>query len=230
CIAFCTWVILFVSHSLHSIFLLHNFLCRKSSAFPAFYFPAENLASHVTVQPLRDMKLHSFTLCFWVQAQNRDSQTILSYCTQERDNELMVTVGSAVGLWVGGHFVEFPLHHRSEEWLHYCVAWASHSGTAYLWINGAVGKENHLQRGYVSQPGGKLVLGKDRDELLGLFSNGFTGRMSYLNLWSWVLSHSDIRTLALCKHSELKGDVISWGETSMSLSGGVVLVSDLSCR
>ncbi|XP_053865216.1 carbonic anhydrase 6 [Malaclemys terrapin pileata] len=202
----------------------------KSSAFPAFYFPAENIASYVAVRPLHDMKLQAFTLCFWIQAQNRGSQTILAYCTQERDNELVVTVGSAVGLWVGGHFVEFPLHHKSEEWLHYCVAWASHSGAANLWLNGAVGREKHLQRGYVSQAGGTLVLGKDRDELLGTFSNGFSGWMSHVSLWSWVISHADIRALALCRRSELKGDVIAWGETPMSLSGGVVLESDPSCQ
>uniref|UniRef100_A0A8C0IY53 Pentraxin family member n=1 Tax=Chelonoidis abingdonii TaxID=106734 RepID=A0A8C0IY53_CHEAB len=151
---------------------------------------------YVAVQPLRDMKLQAFTLCFWIQTQNRGSQTILAYRTQERDNELVVTVGSAVGLWLGGHFVEFPLHHKSEEWLHYCVAWASHSGAANLWLNGAVGREKYLQRGYMSQAGGMVVLGKDRDELLGIFSNGFSGWMSHVSLWSWVISHTDIRVLS----------------------------------
>lgn len=176
------------------------------------------------------MRLHSFTLCFWIQTQNLGSQTVLSYSTPESDNELVVTVGSDVGLWVGGHFTNFFLHHRSEEWLHYCVSWTSHSGTADLWINGAVGREKSIQKGYVTQAGGTLVLGKDRDNLLGIFSNRFIGRMSHVNLWNKVLSHADIRALALCKHNELRGDVIAWGETPMSVSGGVVLETDSSCH
>ncbi|XP_074874180.1 carbonic anhydrase 6 [Carettochelys insculpta] len=223
-----------LSSKLHQIQIqlqeLKKHLLAGANAFPAFYFPAENIASYVAVRPLRDMKLQSFTLCFWIHAPNRGSQTILSYSTQERDNELVVTAGSAMGLWVGGHFVEFPLHHKSEEWLHYCVAWASQSGIANVWLNGVVGKDKHVQRGYESQPGGTLVLGKDRDELLGTFSNGFSGWMSHVSLWSWVLSHTHIRALALCKHSEMKGDVIAWGDTPMSLSGGVVLESDPTCQ
>ncbi|XP_014465858.1 carbonic anhydrase 6 [Alligator mississippiensis] len=202
----------------------------QSSAFPAFFFPADNIESYVNVRPRHVMRLHSFTLCFWIQTQNLGSQTVLSYSTPESDNELVVTVGSDVGLWVGGHFTNFFLHHRSEEWLHYCVSWTSHSGTADLWINGAVGREKSIQKGYVTQAGGTLVLGKDRDNLLGIFSNRFIGRMSHVNLWNKVLSHADIRALALCKHNELRGDVIAWGETPMSVSGGVVLETDSSCH
>ncbi|NXN16912.1 CAH6 anhydrase, partial [Indicator maculatus] len=201
----------------------------KSSTFPAFYFPVENIESFVTVHPLHDMSLQAFTLCFWTKAQHDGTQTVLSYSTQERDNELVMTVGSDVGLGIGGHFISFPLFHKAQDWLHYCVAWASQSGMANLWLNGAAGKEKNIQKGYVSQAGGTLVLGKDRDILLGTFSNGFAGWMTHVNLWSQVLSAADVRALALCKPSQLKGDIIAWGETSMTLLGGVVLESDTSC-
>ncbi|XP_009989732.1 PREDICTED: carbonic anhydrase 6 [Tauraco erythrolophus] len=202
----------------------------KSSTFPAFYFPVENIESFVTVQPLRDMSLQAFTLCFWAKAQHAGSQTVLSYSTQERDNELVVTVGTDVGLWIGGHSISFPLYYKAQDWLHYCMAWASHSGMANLWLNGAAGKAESIQKGYVSQAGGTLVLGKDRDTLLGTFSNGFAGWMTHVNLWSQVLSPADVRALALCKPGQLKGDVVAWGETSMTLLGGVVLESDTSCQ
>ncbi|NXE17957.1 CAH6 anhydrase, partial [Ardeotis kori] len=201
----------------------------KSSTFPAFYFPAENIESFVDVHPLRDMSLQAFTLCFWAKAQHAGSQTVLSYSTQERDNELVMTVGTDVGLWLGDHFISFPLHHKAQDWSHYCVAWASPSGMANLWLNGAAGKGKSIQKGYVSQAGGMLVLGKERDTLLGTFSNGFAGWMTHVNLWSQVLSPADIRALALCKPGQLKGDVIAWGETPMTLLGGVVLESDTSC-
>ncbi|NXF05317.1 CAH6 anhydrase, partial [Smithornis capensis] len=201
----------------------------KSSTFPAFYFPVENIESFVTVHPLCDMSLQAFTLCFWAKAQHVGSQTVLSYSTRERDHELLVTVGSEVGLWIGGHFTSFPLHHKAQDWLHYCLAWASQAGTANLWLNGAAGRAMSIQKGYVIQAGGMLVLGKDRDTLLGTFCNGFSGWMTQVNLWSQVLSPADVRALALCKPGQLKGDVVAWGGTSMTLLGGVVLEADTSC-
>ncbi|NWX49550.1 CAH6 anhydrase, partial [Steatornis caripensis] len=201
----------------------------KSSTFPALYFPAENIESLVSVQPLHDMSLQAFTLCFWTKARHAGTQTVLSYSTQERDNELVMTVGTHVGLWIGGHFISFPLYHKAQDWLHYCTAWASQPGMANLWLNGAAGKAKSIQKGYVSQAGGTLVLGKQRDTLLGTFSNSFAGWLTQVNLWGRVLSPADVRALTLCKPGQLKGDIIAWGETSMALSGGVVLESDTSC-
>ncbi|KAK2526810.1 hypothetical protein Q9966_010650 [Columba livia] len=56
------------------------------------------------------------------------------------------------------------------------------------------------------------------------------GWMTHVNLWSQVLSPADVRTLALCKPGQLKGDIIAWGEAPMTLFGGVVLESDTSCQ
>uniref|UniRef100_A0A8C3DWM1 Carbonic anhydrase 6 n=1 Tax=Corvus moneduloides TaxID=1196302 RepID=A0A8C3DWM1_CORMO len=202
----------------------------KSSTFPAFYFPVENIESFVEVHPLRAVSLQAFTLCFWSRAQPAGSQTILSYSTGESDHELLVTVGAELGLWIGGHFLSFPLQHEAQDWLHHCVTWASQAGAANLWLNGAAGKAQSVQKGYVSQAGGTLVLGKDRDTLLGTFSNGFAGWMTQVNLWSRVLSAAEVRALALCKAEQLKGDVIAWGQTPMALLGGVLLHNDTSCH
>ncbi|KGL77886.1 Carbonic anhydrase 6, partial [Tinamus guttatus] len=201
----------------------------KSSPFPAFYFPAENIESSVTVQPLHDMALQAFTLCFWARAAAGGTQTVLSYSTQQRDAELVVTVGAAVALWVGGRVASFPTHHGSQGWLHHCVAWASPTGRAQLWLNGAEGKAQSVQKGYETQAGGTLVLGKDRDTLLGTFSNGFAGWLTHVNMWSRVLGPAEVRALALCKAAQAKGDVIAWGETALALVGGVVLRPDTSC-
>ncbi|NXY16716.1 CAH6 anhydrase, partial [Atrichornis clamosus] len=201
----------------------------KSSAFPAFYFPVENIESFVEVHPLRAVSLQAFSLCFWSRAQPAGSQTILCYSTRERDHELVVTVGTEVGLWIGGHFLSFPLQLQAQEWLHHCVTWESQSGRANLWLNGAAGRAVSAQQGYESQAGGTLILGKDRDTFLGTFSNGFAGWMAQVNLWSRVLSPAEVRALALCKPGQLKGDVIAWGETPMALLGGVLLEADTSC-
>ncbi|NXA40539.1 CAH6 anhydrase, partial [Eudromia elegans] len=199
------------------------------SPFPAFYFPAESIESLVTVQPLRDMTLHGFTLCFWARAPAAGAHTVLSYSTRQRDAELAVTVGAAVGLRLGGRSASFPVRRRSEGWLHYCVAWASPAGLARLWLDGAEGGGESIQQGYVIQAGGTLVLGKERDALLGTFSNAFTGWMARVDLWSRVLSAADVRALARCHAGRAKGDVVAWGETPLALAGGVVLGPDTSC-
>lgn len=202
----------------------------KSSTFPAFYFPVESIESFVEVHPLRAVSLQAFTLCFWSRAQPLGTQTILSYSTGDSEHELEVTVGSELGLWLGGHFLSFPLQHGAQGWLHHCVSWASAEGTATLWLNGAAGKARSIQKGYVSRAGGTLLLGKARDTLLGTFSNGFAGWMSQVSLWSRVLGGTEVRALALCKAGQPTGDVIAWGQTPMALLGGVLLQPDTSCQ
>ncbi|NXO73695.1 CAH6 anhydrase, partial [Phainopepla nitens] len=201
----------------------------KSSAFPAFYFPVENIESFVEVHPLRALSLQAFTVCFWSRAQPVGSQTVLSYSTGESQHELVVTVGSELGLWLGGQFLSFPLQHGAQGWLHHCVSWASRQGMASPWLNGAAGKAQSVQKGYVSRAGGTLLLGKDRDTLLGTFSNGFAGWLSQVNVWSRVLGAAEVRALALCKAGQPGGDVVAWGQTPMALLGGVLLQPDTSC-
>lgn len=187
------------------------------------------MASYAEVRPLQAMRLHAFTLCFWVRSISRGSQTVFSYSTLTVDKELVVTVGSEVGVWVGGQYVQFGAHRTAEEWVHRCVTWASHSGTVHLWVDGAEHATRHTQKGYVVQEVGTVILGKEKDSILDVFTNGFAGWMSHVNLWSRVLEPDSIKALGLCKHYDQKGNVIAWGETPMSLSGGVIVDLDSSC-
>ncbi|XP_063273266.1 carbonic anhydrase 6 [Prinia subflava] len=202
----------------------------KSSTFPAFYFPVENIESFVEVHPLRAVSLQAFTLCFWSRTQPVGTQTVLSYSTGHSDHELGVTVGSELGLWIGGHFLSFPLQLQAQGWLHHCVTWESREGTARLWLNGAAGTARSVQRGFVSQPGGSLLLGKHRDALLGTFWDGFGGGLARVNLWSRELGAAEVRALARCRAGPPPGDVIAWGQTPMALLGGVLLQPDTSCH
>uniref|UniRef100_A0A8C5RKM4 Pentraxin family member n=1 Tax=Laticauda laticaudata TaxID=8630 RepID=A0A8C5RKM4_LATLA len=190
----------------------------------------QNTASYVTIVPLKPMQLKTFTLCFWVQNSNQGRQTVLFYSTPESENELVISVGMAVGVWIGGKFVQFDLHRRAEDWVHHCVTWVSSSGTINLWVNGAVGTARNIQKNYIVQSGGTPILGKRKNAMLDVFADAFSGWMSHVNLWSWLLDQNDIQELTLCKHSQQKGDVLAWGETHMSLFGGVSLGPDTSCR
>ncbi|XP_033012146.1 carbonic anhydrase 6 [Lacerta agilis] len=195
----------------------------------ALYFSRDNTASYAEVRPLQAMMLKTFTLCFWAQNLNEGRQTVFFYSTPERDNELVVTVGIGVGVSIGGISVQFDLHRKSEEWVHHCVTWASDSGTVNLWVNGAKGTIKNVQRGYETQSGGKVLLGKYKNPVMDIFANPFSGWMSHVNLWSSLLDHDDVQELTLCKHGNQKGDIISWGETPMTLWGGVVVDADTSC-
>lgn len=67
-----------------------------------------------------------------------------------------------------------------------------------------------------------LCVSTVQDTLGGRFdaAQSYVGEMSDLNMWSHVLSSSDIYSLASCS-SHLRGDVITWSETEVELHGGV---------
>ncbi|XP_048374412.1 carbonic anhydrase 6 isoform X2 [Sphaerodactylus townsendi] len=202
----------------------------RSGPTQAFYFPHENVGSSVEVRPLLEMDFSAFTLCFGAENHNEGTQTVFHYSTLERDKELVATVGSTVGVWIGGQSLQFDLHREAKEWVHYCVTWDSDSGTVHLWVNGAKGTGKNVEKGYVIHKGGTVVLGKEKNLLLDIFSHGFSGWLSHVNLWNHVLDHSDVQKLTTCRNGAEKGNVIAWGETPMTLFGGVVLDTNSNCK
>ncbi|MGH0121730.1 UNVERIFIED_CONTAM: hypothetical protein FKN15_000202 [Acipenser sinensis] len=196
----------------------------------AFHFTEKSFMSYAQVHLVHSMELRSFTACMHVKAGTTGVHTVLSYSGFQNDNELVISTGAEVGLWIGGHFVNFPLNHRSQEMLHYCITWASHSGGAELWVNGVVGEEKHVRRGYVLQSGGTFILGKDQDGILGISeSDSFVGHMSDVNIWDYILSSSEIRELMKCSNVRSKGNVVGWGSHRVDLFGGVRLERDTRC-
>ncbi|XP_033898560.2 carbonic anhydrase 6-like isoform X2 [Acipenser ruthenus] len=196
----------------------------------AFHFTEKSFMSYAQVHLVHSMALRSFTACMHVKAGTTGVHTILSYSGFQNDNELVISTGAEVGLWIGGHFVNFPLNHRSQEVLHYCITWASHSGGAELWVNGVVGEEKHVRRGYVLQSGGTFILGKDQDGILGISeSDSFVGHMSDVNIWDYILSSSEIRELMKCSNVRSKGNVVGWGIHRVDVFGGVRLERDTRC-
>lgn len=194
-----------------------------------FYFAKNHPAAHVEVHLLKPLQLTQFTLCVWVKTKHEGNQKVFSYSTTNSDNELVLSIGYGIYLWIGGVSINFDIHHTSEDWVHYCVRWESSSGRSELWVSGLHGKEKIVQKGYNIKPGGIALIAKDRFDLLGLFNNNFFGRLSQLHLWSHLLSAQEIASLSKCQMTGLKGDIISWGQTSMTVSGGVILEADNSC-
>lgn len=176
------------------------------------------------------MALRAFTACMHVRIIPSVVQTVLSYSSSSNDNELMISVGFEVGLWIGSQFVNFPLEQHSSDWVNYCVTWASHGGSVQLSVDGMVGERQNIQSGYEIEPRGLLILGNDKDGFLGISEfNAFVGHMTDVNVWDYVLSPGEIREQAVCGNSTQRGNVLSWGVTPLSLYGGVRLGLDHGC-
>uniref|UniRef100_A0A667WIQ6 Carbonic anhydrase 6 n=1 Tax=Myripristis murdjan TaxID=586833 RepID=A0A667WIQ6_9TELE len=205
---------------------------KPRALFPlVLNFPERNAGSYVLARLNHAMDLHSFTACMHVKPQPGTIHTVLSYSSAGNDNELMITIGYEVGLWLGNEYVNLPHNFQSHDWANYCITWSSHTGGTELWINGMVGEERYLRAGYTVNPGGVFILGKDQDGFLGISnSDAFVGKMTDVNVWDYVLSTADIREQMSCeRNNTAMGNVFSWGVTHLSLYGGVQLDSDYRC-
>lgn len=198
-------------------------------SYPTFHFSRKHPAAYIEIQLSNPLQLTKFTLCAWIRTKPEGIQKLFSYSTIDSANELVLSVGSDVRLWVGGTLVDFDIHHTSEDWVHYCLRWGSATGSTELFVSGLQGKEKIVQKGYTVKPGGIALLAKERFDLIGIYNNGFYGSLSHLHLWSSLLSAEEIMSLSKCQASGLKGDIISWGETKVTVAGGVILEKDNSC-
>ncbi|KAM4610668.1 carbonic anhydrase 6 isoform 2-T2 [Polymixia lowei] len=214
---------------------VHNSRSNRNELHPlsplVLNFPERNAGSYALARLNHPMELHSFTACMHVRPQPGGIHTVLSYSSAGIDNELMITIGYEVGLWIGNEFVNLPYNVPSHDWVNYCIAWSSHTGGAELWINGAAGEEQYLRSGYSISPGGVFVLGKDQDGFLGISdSDAFVGKMTDVNVWDHVLNTAEIREQMACeRNGTTMGNVFSWGVTPLSLYGGVQLRNDYRC-
>ncbi|XP_072552923.1 carbonic anhydrase 6 [Salminus brasiliensis] len=204
---------------------------KDQAIYPlVLHFPENKLGSYAVVNVAHSMSLHSFTACMNLHMRPRPVHTVLSYSSSGNDNELTITMGYEIGLWIGNEFVNLPHSLHAHTWAHYCVTWASHTGGAEVWINGVVGDEQYLRAGYTIRPGGVLILGKDQDGYLGISdSDAFVGQMTEVNMWDYVLSAEEIQEQMSCETSVGKGNVLSWGITRMGLYGGVQLENEHKC-
>ncbi|KAL4648438.1 carbonic anhydrase 6 [Arapaima gigas] len=193
-------------------------------------FAERKTENYALVHNSHTMKLQAFTACMHVHTEPGGVHTVLSYLSSANDNELMISVGFEVGVWIGNAFVSFPLDLQSTEWVNYCLTWASHSGGVELFINGIVGQEQYLKSGYIVHPGGTFILGKDQDGFLGISdTDAFVGYMTDVNVWDYVLTNSEILQQMSCSNNTVQGNVFAWGVTELSLYGGVRLGANHRC-
>lgn len=194
-------------------------------------FQEKNYGSYALARLSHPMDLDAFTVCMHVLPQMDSVNTVLSYSSNSHENELMISIDSEVGLWIGNEFLNLPHNYRSRDWVNYCITWSSHTGGTDLWVNGMVGEQRYLKTGYNISPGGVLILGKDQDGMLGISNtDAFVGKMTDVNVWDYVLTTADIRNQMSCEsNSTMVGNVFSWGTTPLSMYGGVQLDTQYRC-
>ncbi|KAM4737206.1 carbonic anhydrase 6 [Anableps anableps] len=199
-------------------------------------FDSKNVESYALAHLSRPMDLDAFTVCMHVLLKAGGVHTVISYSSNGRDNELMVSISDdtnarEVGLWIGNEFVNMPHSFKTQDWTNYCVTWSSHSGGVDLWINGMVGEQRHLQSSHIISHGGTFILGKDQDGFLGISnSDAFVGKMTDVNVWDYVLTTAEIRDQFSCeRNNTVVGNVLSWGSSKFSMYGGVQLDNQYRC-
>lgn len=195
-------------------------------------FQEKNYESYALALVSQPMDLDQFTVCMHVCPETDGVHTALSYFINDNDIQLMISIGSNSGLWIGNEFVNLSHNkYKTKEWVNYCITWSSNTGGAELLVNGKVGEKMNIQKGNTIKPGGTLILGKDQDGPLGITSlNAFVGKMTNVNVWNYVLTTAEIRDQKSCESNRtMVGNVFSWGITPLSLYGGVQLSSQYRC-
>lgn len=192
------------------------------------YFPENNAERYASVNLTQPMSLKSFTACMNIRTPLLNEMTVLS--TSSIENELVITLGNKVNIWIGKESVDFPFNQKVSDWTNYCLTWTSDTGRAELWVNGQEGQEKYIKRDYTISLGESLILGTDQDGFMGIWTkNAFVGYMTDVNVWNYVLNKDEITEQMLCSNGKVKGNVMSWGITQLSLYGGVQLHAEQVC-
>ncbi|KAM9851466.1 neuronal pentraxin-2 [Aulostomus maculatus] len=201
---------------------------KKSTSPDAFQigFPMKTSYMYGRVKRTLLQEIFALTLCLWLKAGVGPSLgTPISYSAPGQANELVLIEwgNNPMELLIDDKAVTLPLSLSDGKWHHVCVTWTTRDGHWEVYQDGLQrGSGMNLSPWHPIKPGGVFILGQEQDTLGGRFdaTQSFVGEMSDLQMWSHVLSASDIYSLASCG-SHLKGDVISWSETEVELHGGV---------
>ncbi|XP_041650171.1 neuronal pentraxin-1 [Cheilinus undulatus] len=171
-------------------------------------------------------EIFALTLCLWIKAGVGPSLgTPFSYSAPGQANELVLIEwgNNPMELLINDKAVTLPLSLGDGKWHHVCVTWTTRDGQWEVYQDGVQrGSGMNLSPWHPIKPGGVFILGQEQDTLGGRFdaTQSFVGEMSDLQMWSHVLTTTDIYSLASCG-SHLRGDVLAWSETELELHGGV---------
>ncbi|TRZ04244.1 hypothetical protein DNTS_029927 [Danionella cerebrum] len=200
----------------------------------ALLFPMRSKHTFAEVTPSMSMSVQSFTICLWAKVTQSLNKTILfSYGTKKNPQELQLYLASgSVVLMVGGetHLVEASGLVTDGQWGHVCASWSLEQGLATLWIDGEnIASVSGVAKGHIIPDEGFILLGQEQRHSGGHRDFdpkvAFTGKMTAVNLWDYVLKPDRIRTFANPDGScDSRGNVIGWGISEIIPHGGVLFI------
>nr|XP_045229548.1 sushi, von Willebrand factor type A, EGF and pentraxin domain-containing protein 1 [Macaca fascicularis] len=176
--------------------------------------------------------LHALTCTFWMKSSDdMNYGTPISYAVDNgSDNTLLLTDYNGWVLYVNGKekITNCPSVNDGR-WHHIAITWTSANGVWKVYIDGKLSDGGAgLSVGLPIPGGGALVLGQEQDKKGEGFSpaESFVGSISQLNLWDYVLSPQQVKSLATSCPEELsRGNVLAWPDFLSGIMGKVKIDS-----
>ncbi|XP_078379429.1 neuronal pentraxin-1-like [Oculina patagonica] len=193
----------------------------------ALHFPSRGVTDYANIWGMRS--LTQFTVCFWMKSSATNEGVPFSYAVPGQQNELLIYDHTYFRLNIGNHWRSVHESANDGRWHHICVTWRNSDGVWQFYKDGALHMHTRgLRKGYTISGGGSLVLGQDQDSLGGSFdsSQSFQGSLTNVNVWSYVLPGSTIKSLSKsCLSGE--GNVYKWTDFRDGIKGkaGIVIPS-----
>ncbi|XP_067257600.1 sushi, von Willebrand factor type A, EGF and pentraxin domain-containing protein 1 isoform X3 [Chanodichthys erythropterus] len=171
--------------------------------------------------------LTQITCTFWMRSSDTVNYgTPISYAVEGSDNAFLLIDYNGWVLYVNGkeRITDCPAVNDGL-WHHIGVSWRSKDGDWRVYIDGSPSDGGKgLSVGTTIPGGGALVLGQDQDQRGDGFNpvESFVGTVSQLNIWNYVLSPQQIRSLASsCPRDLQKGNVFAWPDFLGGVTGRV---------
>lgn len=202
-------------------------------------FPMRSSTSHVEVTPKRPFVTNAVTICLWAKPTQVLNNTVLfSYSTTGNPYELQLVLnGQSVLFTVAGetHLVEASGAVQEGQWVHLCAVWSSWQGLASLWVNGQrAASSPGVAEDHELRSKGSILLGQEYGRYFRHTSvqdtfdadQGFTGKMTGVNMWDRVLDSKEISQQARLDGNGCgtRGNVVAWGVSNIEPKGGVKLI------
>ncbi|KAL9965280.1 hypothetical protein ACROYT_G029055 [Oculina patagonica] len=209
--------------------LLFGFVSGYSAKDYALHFPNKGVTDYVNIWGMRS--LTKFTVCFWLKSSGRNGGTPFSYAVPGRDNEILFLGYGKFPLWIGNQYRFVHVNANDGRWHHICASWRSSDGAIQFYKDGVLHMHARgLNKGRSIGAGGSLMLGQEQDSLGGSFDSNqsFQGYLTNVNVWSYVLSASTIRSLSKSCLSGV-GNVYKWSDFIHGIKGRARVVIPSPC-
>ena len=111
------------------------------------------------------------------------------------------------------------------------MTWENINGTYEIFVDGQLlGNGSGLQNGNVIRNGGHIILGNDKDRSGFTVKDAFSGNISRVNLWDYVLPRKTIELLSKRCGKE-NGELVAWRDFRGGTFHGVVNIREpSSCK